>query len=500
MTKAKRRELIDRASRLYEGGNLEQAEALCREVLSADAKEGEAWFRLGWIARRRDDLERSIEAFRRAVQCERNEARYHNGLGVALMAAGQLAEAVTSYRKALDLRPANADALGNLARAQWLLGDLDAAEMGYRRAVNLGPDLAAARHNYGKLLRFRGKHREAIEEHTRATQLAPDNPEFHLGLGLDYMACHAHARAAECLERAAELRGDDADLVVLLAQELYRAGRWADALRRCEAVLRHGVNPPVRLVLSQCLLRLGRTDEALAECTRVLSEAPDWPTARFVFETMTAPDRVRDVPEEMITALFDDYADLFDDHLVQTLKYRAPQLLLDAVGASSGGRRGLAVMDAGCGTGLCGELFRPIALRLAGVDLSPRMLEKAAARNVYDELLLGDLVDALSRAPAAYDLVVAADVLLYVGDLGPVFAAANGALRDGGIFAFTVEALEVDDGREFVLRPSRRFAHALPYLRATAAEHGLTEIRADEAVLRREAGADVRGFVIVLRK
>src|SRR5688572_8717612 len=498
MTKAKRRQMVELANRQYEAGNLDQAEAICREVVAADAKEAEAWFRLGWIARRRNQPDQAIDAFRKAIDGDRNNARFHNGLGVALMAAGRLAEAVAAYRKALDLQPATADVHGNLARAQWLQGDFDGAEAAYRKSIALAPSAPQVRYNYGNLLRFRGRHREAIDQHTRATQLAPRNADFHIALALDFLGNHAYDSAADSLTRASELRPDDADVQAHLAYALYRAGRWTAALASCQAVLRNGPNPLIRLVLSQCLYRTGSREAAVAECQQVLREAPHWPTARFLLEEMTSPQRVTNLPEEAITALFDNYADQFDEHLVQQLKYRAPRLLLDAVTSVAEGRSGLSVIDLGCGTGLCGELFKPIASRLVGVDLSPRMLQKAQERGVYDELFLGDMTQALRREPSAYDLVLAADVFLYVGDLDDVFASARSAMRDGAFLAFTLEA---HDGQEpFVLRPSRRFAHSIDYVRELAAKHALANVRIDAAVLRREEGADVQGFVVVLRK
>ena len=500
MTKAKKRELTDLAARQYEAGNLDQAEAVCREVLAADARDGEAWFRLGWIARCRGQPDASIEAFRKAIDGDRNNALFHNGLGVALMAAGRLAEAVAAYRKALDLQPASADALANLARAQWLLGDLDAAEAAYRKAVTLAPELAQVRHNFGQLLRSRGKYREAAGEHARAAELAPRNADFHVGLALDLIACRAYSDAADSLTRAAELRPDDADVAAHLAYALYHAKRWTPAIACCEAVLRYGPNPLVRLLLSQSLYHTGAVEAAVAECERVLREAPGWQTGQFFLDQMTSPERVTHLPGEAVAALFDGYADQFDEHLVRHLGYRAPRLLLEAVTATSdaGSGGGLAVLDLGCGTGLCGELFKPHASRLVGVDLSPGMLRKARARGVYDELLVGDLGHALRREAEAYDLVLAADVFLYVGDLDDVFAAARGAMRTGGLLAFTLEAHR---GHEpFVLRPSRRFAHSIGYARGLAAKHGLAEVRTDTAALRREEAADVEGLVVVLRK
>src|SRR5262249_47439851 len=147
-------------------------------------------------------------------------------------------------------------------------------------------------------------------------------------------------------------------------------------------------------------------------------------------------------------------------------------------------------------TGLCGLAFHDLARTLTGVDLSVRMLEKAQARQIYDKFILGDLCDALKAAPTSFDLILAADVFIYVGDLAAVFSAARSALRTGGRFVLAVETY---DGDGFVLRPSRRFAHSAAYIRALASSSGFVELALQYGVLRTEQGRSIGGAVYVLR-
>jgi predicted TPR repeat methyltransferase len=153
-------------------------------------------------------------------------------------------------------------------------------------------------------------------------------------------------------------------------------------------------------------------------------------------------------------------------------------------------------MDAGCGTGLAAPVLKPFAARLDGVDLSPAMVERAAERQLYDELVVGELVGTLAARAGHYDLVVAADVLVYLGDLEPVMRAARAALKPGGAFAFTVE--KADGIESYVLGPKQRYAHAAEYVDGTAALAGFTVALMEDAVTRRDAGHDVPGLVVVL--
>jgi predicted TPR repeat methyltransferase len=216
----------------------------------------------------------------------------------------------------------------------------------------------------------------------------------------------------------------------------------------------------------------------------------------FHLAALTGQDVPAAAPPSTMVALFDGYAEKFDEHLTGHLKYRCPELLHEAVAALKP-RAGLNVLDLGCGTGLCGPLFRPLAASLAGVDLSPAMIDKARRRGVYDRLEVGDLVTALRRAPGTFDLLLAADVLVYVGDLSPVLSAAAAALGPSGLFAFSVEE---HHGAGYALLPTRRYAHSVEYLKSEAARVGLDVVEVRDAIPRIENGRDVRGLIVILRR
>ncbi len=202
------------------------------------------------------------------------------------------------------------------------------------------------------------------------------------------------------------------------------------------------------------------------------------------------------LPEAYLRALFDDYAPRFDRHLVSALDYRGPEVLTAALDRAAPGRRFARALDLGCGTGLMGVALRDRAGRIDGVDLSPAMVELARATGAYADLAAVPLAAALAASPAgAYDLVVAADVLVYLGDLAPTFAGAGRALRPGGLLAFTVQSPA--EGEGFALGPDMRFSHAPAYVEGALRAAGLGCLLLEPTSTRREKGIAVAGLVAV---
>jgi predicted TPR repeat methyltransferase len=238
---------------------------------------------------------------------------------------------------------------------------------------------------------------------------------------------------------------------------------------------------------------LDEASAAYREATRLRPDTPEW---HFKLAALTGDGSASTAPAQYIRDLFDEYAAKFDKHLVEKLKYQAPNQLLQAVLAATQ-RTDLDILDLGCGTGLCGQEFRPLAVRLVGVDLSPMMIQTAKARGIYDELIVGDLMPTLQSASESYDLILAGDVLIYVGDLTDFMPAIARALRSGGMFACSIEDFE---GSGFFLHAEQRFAHSIGYSRAVASASGLHEISASKVVLRCNAGVDVMGWIVVLGK
>lgn len=202
------------------------------------------------------------------------------------------------------------------------------------------------------------------------------------------------------------------------------------------------------------------------------------------------------MPSAFVETLFDQYAGHFDHALVGTLGYRGPQLLEGLLGDDSWGRG----LDLGCGTGLMGEVLRPRCGWLEGWDISAGMLREARARAVYDRLEKRDL-SRLDPPAERWDLITAADVFSYLGELGPILGWCHAALTEGGTLAFTAEAATPEEAATggCVLRQSRRYAHSGAALHAELARAGF-RAEIGHGVLRMDRGAPIGALAVVARR
>jgi predicted TPR repeat methyltransferase len=238
----------------------------------------------------------------------------------------------------------------------------------------------------------------------------------------------------------------------------------------------------------------GRRDAAARVGEAWAAHSPDNVEARHLRDAALARPVERQ-PAQLVAQRFDEMAEAFDEHLVLRLGYEGPQHLTALIAPLIAADGALDVLDIGCGTGLLAAALRPLARRLAGVDLSAGMLAKAGERGLYDALERADLLDALAQGEAGWDLIVALDTFPYLGALEATFEAAARALKPGGRFAFSTEAADAGD---YVLRGNGRYAHSAAYVRRLAT--GRFAIEAETtAMLRREAGRALDGGYFLLR-
>lgn len=488
--------LLQQAVSLHQQGELGRAQALYDDVLRAEPLNFDALHLSGVLARQRGEPERALAMIEGALALDAGRASAHCNRGVVLQDMARYDEALASFERALALQPEYAVALSNRGNALRHLGHIDRALQSYDAALRLSPDYAEALCNRALALQASARHEAALESFGAALAAKRAYPEALHGAAVSLLALGKPADALEGFERALQLQPEYAEAWCARGALLLRAQEHEEALASFQDAL--AVRPRyarAQLGLANTLRAMGRREQAVQAYQSALAFGADADTVGYMLAIMGAEQAPGASPAAYVKALFDQYAGNFDHHLVDVLRYRTPTLLVEAL------RRHLPpgeldVLDIGCGTGLCGPLLRPLACLLEGVDLSPHMLERARDTGLYDGLYCGDMVGYLRVRPSSADLIVAADVFVYVGDLKPVFSVARLALRGGGRFAFSVE--EHGGTETFMLRPSGRYAHARAGIEALARSHGFTILETTPSTLRQESGEDMRGLLVVL--
>jgi len=417
-------------------------------------------------------------------------------------------------------------------------GMLDGAETELDQAVNAEPDHPGLRKCRAEL-RFRlgnpdGATRDAAEavildRYDPAAKALLGELLLHLGRTSDAIVCLTEVIAAvpgdvlsrETLAQARTAHGDmDGALATLLdgiaivpdatatrnAAILLciRRRDFAQAEYLAEQTRLHGVADASTFGLrGHALSSLGRHEEAALAYNDALKLAPGDAYVRHLAASAGIASSAPRAPDDFVRVLFDGYADRFETHLIE-LGYRIPGLIrrhvIDFQAADP-------VLDLGCGTGLVALALSGLDLGpFTGIDISPRMLDRARAKGLYATLREAALPAALRDDPEQWRLILAADVLCYFGALEEMLAAVRERLRPGGRFIFSVEELLPDhegaipgDG-EWAPGRLGRYAHARSYVARAADAAGFRCLTLDRETLRYEAGDPVTGLIVVLER
>ncbi|MGN6368167.1 MAG: tetratricopeptide repeat protein [Phycisphaerae bacterium] len=411
-------------------------------------------------------------------------------------AAGKLRDAEMAYRQALGIRPDHPIALNLLGAIAMQVGRLREAEACFRRAVTVDENFAEAHNHLGAVLAAQQRWEEAEREYGRALTIQPQYAEAMHNLGLLLVKTKRVEQGIAAYRRSLERMPKFAAAHYNLGMALLQEGKTEEALESHQRAVELDPRFTDSFVhLGRALLGKGRKEEAIKVMRQGMEVHPASQELRFLLSAATGDQQVKNAPLGYVAAVFEHYAPRFDEHL-KFLEYRGPEYLVEAVRAAAPGRK-FEMLDVGCGTGLCGVAFKEMTTRLVGVDLAAAMVARAQARGIYDEVGVGELEQLMRARAQGFDLVVAGDVFVYVGELEGVFSAVRATLRDGGLFAFTTEKAE---GDRVVLREQMRYAHPLAYLEELGRRHGFETVSVAEKPLRNENANPVEGLVVVMRK
>lgn len=408
-------------------------------------------------------------------------------------------------------------------------GDLEEAGRQFGDILKQAPDHPDALHYFGMFMHQCGKPGEAIAIIERSLEIYPNQPSAFNNLGNLYRIQEreddadnafwnavrfdiGHVEAWRNIAEVRRLREDTVGSIkalrIALAFEpdyfptnhrlgtlLARIGEFDEAAEIFIAIVRNGVYTRGSVITyAEILTHYGRPEKALELVLEWQKQDPSDPLAAHHVAAHSGLES-SGASETYVRETFDGFADTFEG-VLKNLGYDAPEVIAQAVADRLQGTRIARAVDLGCGTGLLGPLMKPSIDHLTGVDLSPKMLTRAKDKQVYDELVEGELTGFLTaRQPDEFDLVTAAEVLNYIGDLEPVFAAVSRSLKSGGTFIGTFEILE-DDGVGYRLSPTGRYEHRQDYIMALAEQFGLQHQETKRIPLRKQFNKTVEGLVI----
>lgn len=399
----------------------------------------------------------------------------------------------------------NAGLYKALAALEKDLGRTGDAILALSEAVVIDPIDDVAINTLGQFLMEIGRVDEAAACFGDAANLAQEGGgsnqiDYLMNLAHAFIELGRHEPAEEIYRAIIEAAPLRADAYLNLAGMLTNTARYDEAEAMVDQAMALGFDH-ARFHLVRGTIHFRRRDwpKAEASLAKVVDLNPSDDYARHLLNAIRGRTSEA-APTAYLTQVFDDYAGRFEDHLINQLHYKAPGLILGLVDRLRPGRQFDAILDLGCGTGLMGITLFDRTEYLKGIDISAKMIDQARAKQIYRELVVADLLDVLKTDARAYDLIVAADVFTYIGNLRPTLEAAKARLAPDGLMVFSAEAMTEGREDDYALSETGRYLHRRGHLETLAGETGYRIVEIVDTTLRLQDDQPVNGYVVALER
>ncbi|MGD9638262.1 MAG: tetratricopeptide repeat protein [Alphaproteobacteria bacterium] len=450
----------------YDLNEIEEAKENLKKALNITPEYDEALFNLANIYREENNLSEALPLYHKATTVNPKFARCFNSLGIALEKQENYNDAEEAFRNAIKIAPKYADAIKNLGNILFATKQFDKAEDAYKDALKIDKNLFDAYVNLGNLLQTQNRVDEALEYYRKAIIINPEQPEVCNNLAL-----------------AVQATGDIEEAIGLFCSSLYLKPDL--------------IQTKYNLALAIYDLYFQQDQEKAIKITENwLRNVKNDPVATHLLLSLKGETLENGASSAYLTEFFDAFALDFEKTL-DNLKYQTPNIIGKILSDLNLSQAGLNILDLGCGTGLCGKILKPYAQTLVGIDLSSKMLEKAKDKRVYDRLEQQDLKKSLNQTDK-FDLIIAADVFCYFGNLKTVISQIASCLEIGGYAIFSIE--EEINGNNFQIYPSGRYKHNFKYLEDVIFNSGLTIIELKKEQIRLEKNEPVLGIIAIVKK
>lgn len=523
---------ITEIQKLHRAGQLTEARDAYLAILRINPRHADVLHALGIICAQQEEFPEAIEYFQKALQFQARDPSIalhlanvlkiqglfnqaaellestikkhpdyvpaYNNLGTIYYAQAKFDDAIAAYRHAIAKHPNYIDAYYNLALALTKKNRLEEASHIYKRILETVPEHSAARFHFACLLMQQDQIEPALKEFLLIEAVQPFHFETQTNLATCYLKQGKLNEAKTHYLKALELKPEDTQILFNLGVIGMQQGNIDNAIQHYQRATI--INPDYFAAhnnLGVAFLTKQHIDLAQHHFEQALRIQPNNSAIAYTVQMLAQKQRLLAAPPDYVQSLFDAYADHYESHLLKALEYQVPQQLFTLAKNSLSKSHLLDILDLGCGTGLCGIPFKPYARSLIGIDLSQKMLDVAMQKNIYSELLKSDLNSYLTHQSNQFDLILAGDVLVYIGDLEEIFTYAKNALRKNGLFIFNSE---ITDQEDYKMNQSGRFSHSKTYLDALAIKNQFELLKYQVCTTRMQNNEPVYGHLYMLQR
>lgn len=376
-------------------------------------------------------------------------------------------------------------------------GQIDEAIDAYQKLLTILPDSPLLHFNCGLALYEQQDFIQAEYHYNKASSINPEDPDIQYNRGLNFRRLHKFTEATSSFELAFKLGDTTVDTLYNLAlchqdlEEYSEAGRLYNLILSQDPEHLSSLNNYAYLCHKK-----GDIEEAETLYRQLLKLNPEHQAAKHMLDSLSG-HTPESAPLEYVKDVFDNYAKDFEQSLVEKLQYRTPKALWYLYCSLFPDDSRDTCLDLGCGTGLGGEQFRQCCKSFTGVDISEEMLKVAETKDLYANLIEDDILHFLQKNTDRYDLILAADVFTYMGDLEELFMACGSQTTENGIFLFSVEAAEKD---HFELKQTGRFGHSMDYIEKLSKNTGWKILACEGSKLRQDKGEWIMGHLYILAR
>ena len=461
---------------VHEEYTWEAAKKRCEDIIALKPNYAEAYNNLAILYEKKNDYPNALKNYALAVNLQPNYVIAHHNLGLLFLKYRKLDEAITQFKNVLELNPLSLSAHYYLANCFLAKDELDLAQLHFLEVLNINPEHSDALNNLGVVSLKKNEPQLAIDYFTKALAFDIAHEDARNNLAATFMQYDRYENAVRHYSELLTNYPDNNEYHYNIAVAYMNLGHLEKAIEHFNRVLVANLHHIASLNnLAAIYWRLDKKEKAKTLLLKAIDCDPNNQNSRYLLSAVTHQNEYSKAPKEYIKNLFDNYAIQYNEHLCQELKYTLPQrigTLLDTLPSlTKESKANKTALDLGCGTGLLGSILKPYFSKIWGIDLSQKMLDHAKKTDCYEQLFCDDIENFFQNTAEKFNIITAAEVLEYFGDLATLFSAIASHLQPHGLFIFSTESTQ---DKDFILQETARFAHNPDYIHQLAKDNHFT--------------------------